>query len=147
MYGMLRGHAVAARTPYAQANAKRDRDVATMRDDLAAIKTCEAAASRAAAERAAAAEEAARRSEAEAAGLRGKVKELEAQLRAARQELDKRRADSEVGGRRRCQGHQQAQRNAVAPCAVPGSTHDLTRCMDGALFLFCCILVSLWFLA
>nr|BAI63221.1 basal body protein [Chlamydomonas reinhardtii] len=95
----LEAELVAARTRVGQleqANAKRDRDVATMRDDLAAIKTCEAAASRAAAERAAAAEEAARRSEAEAAGLRGKVKELEAQLRAARQELDKRRADSEA---------------------------------------------------
>eukprot|EP00198_Chlamydomonas_reinhardtii_P002392 XP_001691728.1 predicted protein [Chlamydomonas reinhardtii] len=64
----LEAELVAARTRVGQleqANAKRDRDVATMRDDLAAIKTC-------------------------------KVKELEAQLRAARQELDKRRADSEA---------------------------------------------------
>ncbi|KAG2450781.1 hypothetical protein HYH02_004618 [Chlamydomonas schloesseri] len=95
----LEAELVAARTRVGQleqANAKRDRDVATMREDLAAIKTCEAAASRAAAERAAAAEEAARRSEAEAGALRAKAKELEAQLRAARQELDKRRADSEA---------------------------------------------------
>ncbi len=68
-----------------------------MREDLQQIKACEAAATLVAQDRKAAAEEAARRAEGEAVGLRGKVKELEAVVRAARAELEKQRLEAEVG--------------------------------------------------
>ncbi|GIL44765.1 hypothetical protein Vafri_2272 [Volvox africanus] len=75
---------------------QRDRDVAVMREDLQQIKACEAAATQVVQERSVAAEEAARRAECEATALRGKVKELEGAVRAARQELDKQRSEAEA---------------------------------------------------
>ncbi|EFJ49191.1 hypothetical protein VOLCADRAFT_117327 [Volvox carteri f. nagariensis] len=75
---------------------QRERDVASMREDLQQIKACEAAATLVAQERSTAAEETSRRAEAEAVALRSKLKELEGFVRYARQELEKQRSEAEA---------------------------------------------------
>ncbi|PNH02559.1 hypothetical protein TSOC_011452 [Tetrabaena socialis] len=75
---------------------QRDRDMATMREDLQQIKACEAAATLAAQDRAAASAEAARRVEGEAEAMRAKLKELEGVVKASKVELARQRADGEA---------------------------------------------------